>query len=171
MAQLSILEYPDPRLRRPARPVRSFDMELWTVIDDLFDTLYATGGFGLAAPQVGIDLRVVVIDLSEAHDAPQVFVNPECVSRNGLALVEEGCLSVPGFTGLVKRAVQVGVAAADRWGVVEDHALDGLAAVCLQHEIDHLDGRLFVDRMPFFKRLSFRRRRPGAGWRTTLPVG
>ena len=165
MAQLTVLEYPDPRLRRTAEPVRTFDAALGPVIDDLFDTLYASGGFGLAATQVGVNLRIIVLDVSGRADAPRVFINPECLSRRGLAVVEEGCLSVPGVTALVKRAATVRVRAFDRWGTSAIHDLDGLRAMCLQHEMDHLDGTLFIDRLSFFHRLRLRRRHARGGMR------
>lgn len=158
MAQLTILEYPDPRLRARAQPVRVFDAQLSRLIDDMFETLYATRGMGLAATQVGEPLQLVTIDLSDGADAPQVFINPAIVSKRRIGIVEESCLSVPGISEKVKRATELRVRALDRDGTPYERQAQGLLAVCLQHEIDHLDGRLFVDHLSFFRRLCVRQR-------------
>lgn len=155
MSRLPILEYPDPRLRLRARPVDRFDDDLARLVDDLVDTLSATGGIGLCAPQVNHLRRVLVLQLS-GDPAPQVYVNPEIESSAVPALVEESCLSVPGFVGNVIRATRVLVRAQDVTGAPIVRELEGMAAVCLQHEVDHLDGVLFVDRLPLLRRLAFR---------------
>jgi peptide deformylase len=156
MAQLEILEYPDPRLRRPAAPVIEFDSGLARLASDLLDTLYANAGIGLSAPQAGNLRQVLVMDLSESASDPQVFVNPEIIARAAPGLVEESCLSVPGVTGNVLRATRVRVRAADTAGLPFERDLEGMAAVCLQHEMDHLAGKLFIDRLSLFRRLRLR---------------
>jgi peptide deformylase len=158
MARLSILEYPDPRLRIRAEPVLAFDAALACLIEDLVETLQASGGIGLAATQVGVPRRIVAIDVSEKRDAPEVFINPEILSSSHPGRVEESCLSLPGIVGTVKRATRLRVRALDRGGAPFERSADGLLAVCLQHEIDHLGGRLFVDRLPLLRRLSASRR-------------
>lgn len=156
MAVLPILEYPDPRLRRRAAPVADFDAGLAGLVDDLCETLRASGGIGLAAPQVGDPRRVLVIDLSGGAAPPEVYVNPEIFDPAVPGLVEESCLSVPGVVGNVLRATQLTVRARDRGGVAFERRLEGMRAVCLQHEMDHLEGRLFVDRLSMFRRLGVR---------------
>lgn len=158
MTRLAVLTYPDPRLRTPAGRVSAFDAALGSLIDDMLETLYATRAIGLAATQVDVHRQVLVIDVSDRRDDPQVFVNPQILAAMGPALVEESCLSLPGVVANVKRATQLEVRWQDRRGAVREQALEGLAAVCLQHEMDHLSGRLFVDRLPFLKRWAFRRR-------------
>jgi len=154
----AILEYPDPRLRRRAQTVVNFDATLQGLVDDLFETLYASRGIGLAAPQIDVPLQVVAIDISGTASAPQVFINPLILARSRIGTVEESCLSLPGVSGLVKRPTQLRVRAQDRNGVAFERDLDGLLAVCLGHEIDHLAGRLFIDALSFFQRLRLRRR-------------
>ncbi len=172
MTRLVILEYPDRRLRIRAQPVRDFDAALSVLIDDLFDTLYASGGLALAATQVDIHRQVLVADLSGNGSAPQVFVNPRILHRGAaVGIVEESCLSVPGISGNVKRAVEVRVSAMNRSGQVEERDLEGILAVCVQHEMDHLQGRLFVDRRPFLERLRFRFGTRGAGPKTYGAAG
>jgi peptide deformylase len=141
-------------LQRPAQPVETFDDALRQLIDDMIDTMYAAPGIGLAAPQIGVALRVCVIDLSVGKRGGEVLtlVNPEFVSREGMQLEEEGCLSLPGFTATVPRPAEVTVRAADRNGDVRLHHGTGLLARALQHELDHLDGRLFLDRLRGVKR-------------------
>lgn len=156
MACLPILEYPDPRLRQRSAPVVAFDADLGRLIDDLLETLYATGGIGLSAPQTGHARQVLVMDLSGSASEPQVFVNPEILATAVPALVEESCLSVPGVVGNVVRPIQVRVRAQDRSGQVFERDLEGMHAVCVQHEMDHLVGRLFIDRLPLFRRLRLR---------------
>lgn len=141
-------------LHQAARPVDTFDQTLSQLIDDMVDTMYAAPGVGLAAPQIGIPLRVCVIDLSVGKRGGELLtlVNPEFVSREGMQLEEEGCLSLPGFTATVPRAAEVTVRAADRYGETRVIAATGLLARALQHELDHLDGRLFLDRLRGIKR-------------------
>jgi len=156
MARLPILEYPDPRLRQRAEPVAAFDAELERLVDDLLETLYGTTGIGLSAPQAGIRRQVLVMDLSGSASAPDVYINPKILTRALPGLVEESCLSVPGVVGNVVRATQVRVSARDPAGVVFERDLEGMHAVCLQHEMDHLAGKLFVDRLSLLRRLQAR---------------
>jgi peptide deformylase len=158
MARLSILEYPDPRLRTRARPVETFDTALGRLIDDMLETMYAAPGIGLAATQVDEHKRVVVIDVSDERKEPEVFINPEILSREGEETSEEGCLSVPGIFDDIKRAANVRVRAQDKHGVVFERDLAGTLAVCLQHEMDHLEGRLFVDYLSDLKRERIRKK-------------
>ncbi|MEM9457749.1 MAG: peptide deformylase [Myxococcota bacterium] len=152
MAQLEILEYPDTRLRLPARPVTRFDEGLDRLIDDLVQTLHAKAAIGLCAPQVGVPLEILVMDLSGNASAPQVYVNPEIIADADPGLVEESCLSVPGVVTNVWRATRVRVRAQDRRGHIFQSDLEGMNAVCLQHEMDHFAGKLLVDRLNFFRR-------------------
>ncbi|MGC8517484.1 MAG: peptide deformylase [Steroidobacteraceae bacterium] len=158
MALKTILEFPDPRLRTRAQPVTRFDAGLHRLIDDLFETMYAAPGIGLAATQVDVHQRVIVIDVSEAHNDPLVLINPEIITREGEASGEEGCLSVPGIFDAVKRAAQVRVRAQNRTGQVFERDCDELLAVCIQHEMDHLDGKLFVDYLSNLKRERIRKK-------------
>ena len=158
MSRLSILEYPDPRLRTKALPVTSFDETLKRLIDDMFETMYAARGMGLAATQGDVHLQLITMDLSAERDAPQVYINPTILSRKNIGIVEESCLSLPGLLANVKRATHVRVRAHDSTGTLHDHELEGVPAVCLQHEMDHLDGRLFVDYLSVFARLRIRSR-------------
>ena len=158
MARLEILEFPDPRLRTRAHPVEKFDAEFGQLIDDMLETMYAAPGIGLAATQVNVHRRLLVIDVSESRDQPQVFVNPEIVQQDGVEVTEEGCLSVPQIFEEVQRAARVRVRAQDRNGKVFERELDGLLAVCLQHEMDHLQGKLFVDYLSALKRDRIRRK-------------
>ncbi len=158
MALLPILEYPDPRLRERALPVTQFDEALGQLIDDMLQTMYAAPGIGLAATQVNVRRRVLVMDVSEERNEPLVFINPEIVSREGVAKTEEGCLSVPGIFDEVERAARVRVQAQDRTGQVFQRDLDGAIAVCLQHEMDHLEGKLFVDYLSDLKRERIRKK-------------
>ena len=168
MALLDILQYPDERLRHVAVAVETVDDEIRALADDMLQTMYQASGIGLAATQVGIDLRVAVIDVSPDHDTPQVFINPEIVERSGSQESEEGCLSIPGVYDKVTRAAEVRVRALDRDGQPFELDADGLLAVCIQHEIDHLDGRLFIDYLSMLKRrrldkkLAKQRRREAA---------
>jgi peptide deformylase len=149
MALLQILEFPDPRLRTRAQPVAQVDAALRTLIDDMFETMYAAPGIGLAAPQVGVSLQIFVIDLSLGKDpaALHSMINPQFIERDGMQLEEEGCLSVPGFTATVARPKRVVVEGLNRHG--EKYRLEGtgLLARALQHEVDHLHSCLFVDRL------------------------
>lgn len=157
MARLAVLEYPDPRLRTRAEPVTVFGAELGALIEDLLETLYASQAIGLAATQVNVHQRVIVIDVSGDASDPQVFINPTIMAHSGLGMVEEGCLSVPGVNDSVRRWLCTTVRTADRNGHVCERDLEGVLAVCLQHEIDHLNGMLFVDRLPWLRRLRARR--------------
>ena len=158
MAKLPILTFPNPRLRNKAQPVREVDAGVRRLVDDMFETMYAASGIGLAAIQVDVPLRVVVTDISERHDSPLCLINPEILEREGNEQMEEGCLSVPGFFETVSRAERVRVRALDRDGRPFEIDADGLLAVCIQHEIDHLDGKLFVDYISSLKRQRIRRR-------------
>ena len=158
MALRTILEYPDPRLRTRAQPVTRFDAELGQLVDDMFETMYAAPGIGLAATQVDVHKRLIVIDVSKDRDQPLVFINPEILSREGEEISEEGCLSVPENFAEVKRAEKVRVRAQGRNGEVFERDYDGLLAVCVQHEIDHLDGKLFVDYLSDLKRERIRKK-------------
>ena len=153
MALLQILEFPDPRLRTRALPVKQVTARIQTLIDDMFETMYAAPGIGLAASQVDVHERVIVMDLSDDHSAPRVFINPEIkVIDEDLGSYDEGCLSVPGFYETVQRPKVITVEALDRDGNPFTEELDGLMAICLQHEIDHLEGKLFVDYLSALKR-------------------
>ena len=158
MARLTILEFPDPRLRTRAQPVEHVDEELRKLIDDMFETMYAAPGIGLAATQVNVHKRVLVIDISETRDHPLALINPEVIQRQGVEETEEGCLSVPGIYDKVTRAERIRVRALDRNGKSIEMDADGLLAVCIQHEIDHLDGKLFVDYLSELKRTRIRKK-------------
>jgi peptide deformylase len=149
---LPILEYPDPRLKRIAAPVTSFGPEIQRLVRDMGETMYAAPGVGLAATQVDVHKRIIVIDISEAHDELRVFINPEIVEAEGEAECEEGCLSVPGFYDKVTRAAAIRVRAQDEHGKPFELAADGLLAVCIQHEMDHLVGKVFVEYLSPLKR-------------------
>jgi len=152
MTRLAILEYPDERLRIIAKPVTTFDAGLLKLIDDILETMYASGGIGLAATQVNVHLQIVAIDVSGTANQPQVFINPQILTRSEIGWVEEGCLSLPGIYENVRRATRVRVRTLDGTGAAHDRDLDGMAAVCLQHEMDHLHGKLFLDLLSFFNR-------------------
>jgi peptide deformylase len=154
----TILEFPDQRLRTRAQPVTRFDAELGRLIDDMFETMYAAPGIGLAATQVDVHKRLLVIDVSEARNEPLVFINPEILSREGVAETEEGCLSVPGIFDEVKRAAKVRVRSQDRTGAVLESEFEDVLAVCIQHEMDHLEGKLFVDYLSDLKRQRIRKK-------------
>jgi peptide deformylase len=158
MAIRTILEFPDPRLRTRAQPVTEFDAELGTLVDDMFETMYAAPGIGLAASQVDVHKRVIVIDLSEARNEPLVFINPEILAREGAAETEEGCLSVPGIFDEVERAAKIRLRSQDKTGAVIERDYEGMLAVCIQHEIDHLEGKLFVDYLSDLKRQRIRKK-------------
>jgi len=158
MALRTILEFPDPRLRTRAQPVTRFDGALGTLIDDMLETMYAAPGIGLAATQVDVHQRVIVIDISEAHNEPLVLVNPQILAREGEASSEEGCLSVPGIFDDVKRASKVRIRAHDRHGNVWERDFADVLAVCVQHEMDHLEGKLFVDYLSDLKRERIRKK-------------
>jgi peptide deformylase len=158
MTRLTILEFPDPRLRTRATPVAVVDGSLRELIDDMLETMYAAKGIGLAATQVDVHQRVLVTDVSEGRNEPRAFINPEILSRDGVETSQEGCLSVPGYYDDVERAARIRVRALDRDGEVFEEDLDGLLAICVQHEIDHLDGRLFVDYLSEMKRQRVRKK-------------
>jgi peptide deformylase len=152
MARLDILHYPDARLHTVAKPVRAVDARIRKLIDDMAETMYAAPGIGLAATQVNVHERVVVIDISETHDELRVFINPEIISQSGREESEEGCLSVPGIFDKIQRAERITVRAQDRDGKPFELQADGLLAVCIQHEMDHLMGKVFVDYLSNLKR-------------------
>ncbi len=153
MPILDILEFPDPRLRTVAKQVASVDDAIRTLIDDMFETMYAAPGVGLAATQINVHQRLMVIDTSEEQNQPLVFINPVVEALNeDLHDYEEGCLSVPGFYESVSRPENIRVTALDRNGISFTLEPDGLLAVCIQHEIDHLNGKLFVDYVSPLKR-------------------
>jgi peptide deformylase len=152
MAQRTVLHFPDPRLRTKALPVETFDKELQTLVDDMFETMYAEYGIGLAATQVNAPLRVIVIDLSEEQNKPLCLINPELLETHGTEQMDEGCLSVPGIFETVERASDVKVRYFDRHGKPQELVTGDLLAVCIQHEIDHLNGKLFVDYLSPLKR-------------------
>ena len=158
MAILDILHYPDERLRTVARPVETVDAEVRQLVDDMFDTMYDAPGIGLAATQVNVHRRVIVVDVSEDGSEPHVFINPEIIVRDGVEEMQEGCLSVPDYYDTVERADWVRVRALNRDGEPFELETDGLLAVCIQHEIDHLDGKLFVDYLSELKRLRIRKK-------------
>ncbi len=158
MARLPILHYPDPRLHTVAKPVQAVDERIRTLVDDMAETMYAAPGIGLAATQVDVHERVVVIDISETHKDLKVFINPEIVAQSGRAEGEEGCLSVPGVYDRVTRAERITVRALDRDGQPFELEAEGLLAVCIQHELDHLQGKVFVDYLSILKRNRIRTR-------------
>lgn len=152
MAILEILEFPDPRLRTVAKPVEQVDDALRKTIDDMFETMYAAPGIGLAATQVNVHKRLLVLDISDEKDQPMVFINPTFEPVAGQQEYNEGCLSVPGYYDNVTRHDRIRVKALDRMGQPFEIEADGLLSVCIQHEIDHLDGKLFVDYLSRLKR-------------------
>ncbi len=157
MAILEILEFPDPKLRTVAKPVKNVDDVTRKIIGDMFETMYAAPGIGLAATQVNVHQRIIVIDLSEDKNQPQVFINPALVILDEVTEdYDEGCLSVPGFYETVNRPRRVRVTCLDRHGVEQQIEAEGLLAVCIQHEIDHLNGKLFVDYLSTIKRQRIR---------------
>ena len=158
MTKLAILEYPDPRLRKTAAPVGIVDDAVRQLAADLLETMYAAKGVGLAATQVDVHRRVLVLDVSEERNQPMVFINPELLSAEGRGPGEEGCLSLPDIYDKVQRATHIRVRALGRDGNPFEIDADGLLAVCLQHEMDHLDGKLFVDYLSELKRQLIRRR-------------
>ena len=158
MAVLEILHFPDPRLRTRAQPVAEVDDGIRRLVDDMVETMYAAPGIGLAATQVNVPWRVLVLDVSEDRSDPRCFINPEIVASDGDEEMEEGCLSVPGVYDRVRRAERIRVRALDRAGQPFELDADGLLAVCIQHEIDHLDGKLFVDYLSALKRQRIRKK-------------
>ena len=158
MAILDILCFPDPRLRQVCEPVKEVDDEIRRLADDMLETMYAAPGIGLAAIQVNVHKRLIVVDISEDRSNPLCLINPEVLTSEGEEEMQEGCLSVPGFFETVQRAEKVRVKALDRNGEVLEFDADGLLAVCIQHEIDHLDGKLFVDYLSGLKRQRIRKK-------------
>ena len=158
MTLRTILNYPDPRLRTLAKPVTHFDDDLKTLIDDMFETMYAEEGIGLAATQVDIHQRIIVIDVSENRDQRLVLINPELLEKSGETGIEEGCLSIPEQRALVPRAAAVKIRALDRDGKPFELEADDLLAICIQHEMDHLVGKLFVDYLSPLKRQRIRQK-------------
>ena len=158
MAKLTIIEFPDPRLRTIAKPVARVDADLRQLIDDMLETMYDAPGIGLAATQVDVHVRLLVLDISEEHNQPQVFINPEILMAEGSQVYQEGCLSVPGYYADVKRANTIRVKALDRDGHPFELTTDGLLAICLQHEMDHLAGKVFVDYLSPLKKALVRKK-------------
>lgn len=152
MALLEILKFPDERLRTRAKPVETVTPEVQQLVDDMFETMYAAPGIGLAATQVNVHQRIVVIDVSPEKDQPLCFINPEIVVKDGIEQYEEGCLSVPGIYETVERAEHIKVKALNREGEQFDLETGDLLAICIQHELDHLEGKLFVDYLSPLKR-------------------
>ncbi|MEG0008953.1 peptide deformylase [Aeromonas lusitana] len=158
MAILDVLRFPDERLRTIAAPVETITPELQQIVDDMFETMYAEEGIGLAATQVDIHQRIIVIDVSENREEQLVLINPEILEQSGSTGIEEGCLSVPGSRALVPRAEWVKVRAQDRNGQTFELEADDLLAICIQHEMDHLVGKLFVDYLSPLKRQRIRQK-------------
>ena len=158
MAILDILHFPDPRLRNKAKPVKAVDDSVRRLVDDMLETMYEAPGIGLASTQVNDPRRVVVIDISEEHDQPLCMINPEILEKQGEEEMDEGCLSVPDVYETVIRADRVKVSALDREGNPFEMEAEGLLAVCIQHELDHLDGKLFIDYISNLKRQRIRKR-------------
>ena len=158
MAKLRILEFPDPRLRKKAAPVEVVDDTLRQLIDDMFETMYEAPGIGLAATQVDVHRRLLIADLSQEKEEPHVLINPEILEQDGSAITEEGCLSVPGYFEEIERAGYIKVRYLDRDGNEQESEFEGLLAVCVQHEMDHLEGKLFVDYLSEVKRQRIRKR-------------
>ena len=158
MSVLNILHFPDPLLRQKAKPVSVVDAEIRRIVDDMFETMYQAPGIGLAAVQVNILKRIIVIDISENKDQPLCLINPQIIEATGSEKSEEGCLSVPGIYEQVRRAEHIRVRALDREGHPIELETGGLLAICIQHEIDHLDGKLFVDHLSALKRNRIRKK-------------
>jgi peptide deformylase len=152
MALRNILHFPHPNLRLAAKPVEQVTSKTLTLLDDMLETMYADRGIGLAATQIDVQLRVVVIDFSEEYNQPLFLINPEILEKSGTEEMKEGCLSVPGFFEEVERAEKIRAQYLDRNGRLEEISADGLLAVCIQHEIDHLNGKLFFDYLSPLKR-------------------
>lgn len=155
---LTILEFPDERLRKKAAPVETVDADIVKLVDDMFETMYEARGVGLAATQVDAHKRVIVIDVSEEKKSPLCLINPEILAKDGIEETEEGCLSVPGFFETVKRAEHIKVRALDRDGKSFEFEAEDLLAVCVQHEMDHLEGKLFVDYISPLKRQMIKKK-------------
>ncbi|TDJ25132.1 MAG: peptide deformylase [Gammaproteobacteria bacterium] len=158
MARLNILEYPDPRLRTKAKQVMRVDDRVRQLIDDLLETMYDAPGIGLAASQVDVHERIIVVDVSDQRDEPYAFINPTLELAGELVETEEGCLSLPGFYEVIERSERATVKALGRNGEAIEMATEGLLAVCIQHECDHLEGKLFVDYLSGLKRQRIRKK-------------
>jgi peptide deformylase len=158
MSVLTVLRFPDERLRTKAAPVKEVNETIQKIIDDMFETMYEEEGIGLAATQVDIHQRIIVIDVSENRDAPYVIINPEVIEKSGETGIEEGCLSIPESRGFVPRAEKIKIRALDRNGVPFELEADDLLAICIQHEMDHLEGKLFVDYLSPLKRQRIRQK-------------
>lgn len=158
MGILTILEFPDERLRKKATVVKAVDDKIRKLLDDMLETMYESRGVGLAATQVDVHKRIVVIDVSEEKDAPLFLINPEIYEKDGVKESEEGCLSVPGFFEKVTRAEHIRVRALNRDGKSFEFEATELLAVCVQHEMDHLDGKLFVDHISSLKRQRIKKK-------------
>lgn len=158
MSVLHILQYPDERLRKVAALVKQVDETIQRIVDDMFDTMYAEEGIGLAATQVDIHQRIVVIDTSENREQQLVLINPELLEKSGEDGIEEGCLSIPGYRALVPRAKQIKIRALDRFGNPFELEAEELLAICIQHEMDHLMGKLFIDYLSPVKRQRLRQK-------------
>jgi peptide deformylase len=156
MALLNILHFPDSRLRTVAKAVTEFDAELKQLVSDMFETMYEAPGIGLAATQVDCHIRLLVMDVSEARNQPRCLINPEIIESDGEEEMDEGCLSVPGFYEKVRRAEHIRVRAQNQDGEVSEFEAEGIEAVCIQHEMDHLEGKLFVDYLSNLKRNRIR---------------
>ena len=157
MTILNILQFPDPKLRIKAQPIDNLDEKLQTKIDDMFETMYDAKGIGLAGTQVDFHKRLLVTDVSVEKDQPHVLINPEILSTNGIVDSNEGCLSVPGFQDDVQRAKNIIVKYLDRDGTSQESEMSGLLAICVQHEIDHLNGKLFIDYLSEAKKQKVRK--------------
>jgi peptide deformylase len=158
MTKLVILEYPDPRLRKTATAIETVDDAVRQLADNMLETMYAANGVGLAATQVDVHKRLLVLDVSTERDQPLILINPQILSAEGLAPAEEGCLSLPGIYDKLSRPTRIRVRALDRNGTPFELDAEGLLAVCIQHEMDHLEGKLFVDYLSELKRQLIRRR-------------
>ena len=158
MAILNILHYPDPRLREKALPVDKVDNDIKQLVSDMFETMYDAPGIGLAATQANVQKRIIVIDVSEDKTEPLCFINPQILESDGEEIMEEGCLSVPGIYEKVKRADKIKVRALDREGKEFEMEAEGILSTCIQHEMDHLEGKLFVDYLSELKRQRIRKK-------------
>ena len=158
MAILTVLTWPDSRLRKRAKPVDVVDEDISTLCDDMLETMYAAPGIGLAAIQVNVQKQIVVIDISEDKDQPLCLINPKITHQDGEEVMQEGCLSVPGYYEDISRAKQVTVQALDKHGQSIEIEADELLAVCIQHELDHLEGKLFIDYLSALKRQRIRKK-------------
>ena len=158
MAILEILVYPDPRLRTVAKPVTTVDNDIRTLVADMQETMYDANGIGLAASQVDVHLQVIVMDLSEQRNEPRVLINPTIIEQDGEQLYDEGCLSVPEYYAPIKRAESIKITALDEQGEIYELEANGLLAVCIQHEMDHLLGKVFVDYLSRLKQDRVRKK-------------